>query len=132
MGKIIKFQPGNQTASQKGEKGFKKLENLSIDQKISEGIRDYILGNFAVKEILGLDFIYKTNDKKEVGVRGVIAYLHKRRPGTYIADFIGKGYFHPDGRVVIDLLAFRAGEPQVYGSLEKTMKAKNILPQEEK
>ncbi len=137
MGKIIKFPNSKGENSKKNTGKDKNIDenvksiysSLPFVDKVREGVEDYILKNFAVKNILGMDVFYKENDKKEIGVIGVIAYEHKRRAGTFVADFIGKGFINKDGSVTIDMLAFRAGEPELYSSLEKIMKAKKILPE---
>ncbi|WP_456392283.1 hypothetical protein [Persephonella sp.] len=133
MGKVIRFPGSGDNRNKKDQE--EKKENIkslyskpSFIDSVRKGIEDYILYNFAVKNILGMDVTYKENDKREIGVIGAIAYEHKRRAGTFVADFIGKGFVDRDGRVVIDLLAFKAGEPEVYNSLVKIMKAKKILP----
>ncbi|MBK3333223.1 hypothetical protein GWK41_09090 [Persephonella atlantica] len=136
MGKIIRF-PGSdrekEAKESKTESSDKKVKSIFSTQsyidRVREGIEDYVLKNFAVKKVLGMDVVYKENEKKEIGVIGALAYEHKRRPGTFIAEFIGKGFINKDGSVTIDLLAFRAGEPELCSSLEKIMKAKKILPQ---
>ncbi|WP_297454489.1 hypothetical protein [Persephonella sp.] len=134
MGKIIRFnrtqeekkQP-EETEKQPNIKNIFSVETFT--DKIRKGVEGYILYNFAVKEILGMDIIFRENDKKEVGVLGAIAYEHKRKPGTFIADFIGKGHIDNKGNVIIDELAFRAGEPEYYNTISKILKAKKILPE---
>lgn len=134
MGKIIRFNKAQEekkqpveTEKQPNIKNIFSVETFA--DKIRKGVEEYILYNFAVKEILGMDVIFKENDKKEVGVLGAIAYEHKRKPGTFIADFIGKGHIDNKGNVVIDELAFRAGEPEYYNTISKILKAKKILPE---
>ncbi|WP_457640070.1 hypothetical protein [Persephonella sp.] len=137
MGKVIRFPgSGGNDSGKKEEKGHNQeteiksiYSTLSFEDRVRKGVEDYILYNFAVKNVLGMDVVYKKNEKNEVGVLGAIAYEHKRRAGTYVADFAGKGYIDKEGNVHIDLLAFKAGEPEVYNSLMKIMKAKKILPQ---
>jgi hypothetical protein len=149
MGKVIKFPFGNQEEPQKKKepqeeksstdvkkkiKERKKEKIKSIYQKkpfelkVKEGVEDHVLKNFAVKNVLGLDVIYKENEKNEIGVIGILSYEHKRRPGIFTADFIAKGHIDKDGNVVIDELAFRAGEPEYYNTITKLLKAKKILP----
>jgi hypothetical protein len=77
-----------------------------------------------------MDFTYKENDHKEVGVLGVLAYEHKRRNGTFVADFVGRGYIDPrEDKVIIDLVVFKAGERELYNSTIKILKAKKIYPE---
>ncbi len=149
MGKVIKFPFGNQEEPQKKKepqeektstdvkkkiKERKKEKIKSIYQKkpfelkVKEGVEDHVLKNFAVKNVLGLDVVYKENEKNEIGVIGILSYEHKRRPGIFTADFIAKGHINKDGNVVIDELAFRAGEPEYYNTITKLLKAKKILP----
>jgi len=133
MGKVIKFSGSGDSKSEKNKKGEKEniksiYSKLPFIDRVRKGIEEYILYNFAVKNILGMDVVYKENGKKEIGVLGIIAYEHKRKAGTFVADFIGKGFIDNNGVVTIDLLAFKAGEPEVYNSLVKIMKAKKILP----
>ncbi len=152
MGKVIKFPFGNQGEPEKKQEEAKpQEEKRSLDiksrikerkkekirsiyekkpfeLKVKEGVEDYVLYNFAVKKVLGLDIVYKENEKKDIGVIGLLSYEHKRKPGTFMADFIGKGHIDKDGKVVIDELAFRAGEPEYYNTISKVLKAKKILP----
>ncbi len=136
MGKIIRFSSSDrkkETKESKTESSDNKIKPIFSTQsyvdRVRKGIEDYVLKNFAVKNVLGMDILYRENNKKEIGVIGVLAYEHKRRAGTFIADFIGKGFINNDGSITIDLLAFRAGEPELFNSLEKIMKAKKILPE---
>jgi len=136
MGKIIKF-PGSDDSNQNkkpvnNEPNFKKVnsENVEKDMKtlVEEAVTDYLLTNFAIKEILELHIYHKTN-KNDVGVYGIVIYEHKRRPGIFSANFVGKGHISPkDKSVKIDIAAFEAGEKDLYMSTLKTLKAKNILP----
>jgi len=137
MGRIIKF-PGSGDGKKKEniggeEKGQEKVKSiysqLPFKEKVKKGVEDHILANFAVKTVLGIDLIYRENENREIGVLGAIAYEHKRRAGTFIADFIGKGSVDREGNVNIDTLAFQSGEPELYNSLVKIMKAKKILPE---
>ena len=136
MGKIIKFNKPQEDENnqQKSEiESHSNVKNIfsveALADKVRKGIEEYILYNFAVKEILGMDIVFKENDQKEIGVLGAIAYEHKRKPGTFIADFIGKGHIDNKDNVVIDELAFRAGEPEYYNTISKILKAKKILPE---
>ncbi|NPA54272.1 MAG: hypothetical protein GXO21_06340 [Aquificae bacterium] len=152
MGKVIKFPFGNQEEPEKNQsnssqsissspKDLKKklkerkkekiraiYEKKPFEWNVKEGIEEHVLQNFAVKNVLGLDVVYKENEKKEIGVLGLLSYEHKRRPGIFNADFIAKGHIDKDGKVVIDELAFRAGEPEYYNTITKILKAKKILP----
>jgi hypothetical protein len=128
MGKIIRFPGKNDNNNGKQEGKVKSINRESFIEAVRKGVEEYILNNFAVKNILGMDIVYKENNR-EIGVIGAIAYEHKRRAGMYVADFIGKGYIDKNsGKVIIDNLAFKAGEPELYSSIEKIMKAKKILP----
>ncbi|WP_029523160.1 hypothetical protein [Persephonella sp. KM09-Lau-8] len=136
MGKIIKFNKPQEDENnqQKSEiESHSNVKNIfsveALADKVRKGVEEYILYNFAVKEILGMDIVFKENDKKEIGVLGAIAYEHKRKPGTFIADFIGKGHIDNKDNVVIDELAFRAGEPEYYNTISKILKAKKLLPE---
>ncbi len=149
MGKIIKFPFGNQGETEKKQSSQETSKTLEIKKKIKdrkkekiksiyqkkpfelfvkEGVEEHVLKNFAVKQVLGLDVIYKENEKREIGVIGLLAYEHKRRPGIFNADFIAKGHIDKDDKVIIDELAFRAGEPEYYNTISKLLKAKKILP----
>ncbi len=152
MGKVIKFPFGNQeepenkqeiktqeekTSTKDIKKKIKErkkekiraiYEKKPFELKVKEGVEEHVLLNFAVKKVLGLDVVYKENDKNEIGVIGLLSYEHKRRPGIFTADFIAKGHIDKDGKVVIDELAFRAGEPEYYNTITKILKAKKILP----
>ena len=144
MAKIIKFNPQNNdedsnknvstTEKNKEAQSEKKIKSIndipSFVELIAKGIEEHVLYYFAVKEVLGINFVYKNNEKGELGVLGVLAYEHKRKPGSFIAEFIAKGYY--DGKnkkVIITELAFKQGEPQLYQSIMKTLKAKKILPE---
>ena len=136
MGKIIKFNKPQEDENnqQKSEiESHSNVKNIfsveAFADKVRKGVEEYILYNFAVKEILGMDIVFKENDQKEIGVLGASAYEHKRKPGTFIADFIGKGHVDNKDNVVIDELAFRAGEPEYYNTISKILKAKKILPE---
>jgi len=136
LGKIIKFNKTQEDENnqQKSEvKNPSTVKNIfsaeTFNDKVRKGVEEYVLYNFAVKEILGMDIVFKENDQKEIGVLGAIAYEHKRKPGTFIADFIGKGHIDNKDNVVIDELAFRAGEPEYYNTISKILKAKKILPE---
>ena len=151
MGKVIKFPFGNQNQPEDQNKESQKVNNQISDikykfrerkkekiksiyktkpflQKVKEGVEEHVIQNFAVKQVLGLDVVYKENEKKEIGIAGLLSYEHKRRPGTFMADFIAKGHINKDGNVVVDELAFRAGEPEYYNTIMKVLKAKKILP----
>lgn len=144
MAKIIKFNPQNNDGNEnqnKEEFEKEKLEESSQNIKsinedtsflelIAKGIEEHVLYYFAVKEVLGINFVYENNDKGEIGVLGVLAYEHKRRAGSFVAEFIAKGYFDSKNKkVIITELAFKQGEPQLYQSIMKTLKAKKILPE---
>ena len=101
----------------------------SILDRIVEGIEEHVLYNFAVKQVLGVNFRYEINNKNEIGVIGKLAYEHKRRAGVFVADFIAKGYKDKKSeKVIITELAFLQGEPDFYNTIKNTLKAKKILP----
>ncbi len=144
MAKIIKFNPQNNdensnknvstTEKNKEAQSEKKIKSIndipSFVELVAKGIEEHVLYYFAVKEVLGINFVYKNNEKGELGVLGVLAYEHKRKPGSFIAEFIAKGYYDSKNKkVIITELAFKQGEPQLYQSIMKTLKAKKILPE---
>ncbi|WP_457622787.1 hypothetical protein [Persephonella sp.] len=136
MGKIIKFGQTQELEHPEDivEDTSKEIKTIftkkPLYQKIWEGLEEYILHNFAVKNVLGMDFTYKENDHREIGVLGILAYEHKRRGGTFVADFVGKGYIDPKkDKVVIDLVVFKAGEKELYNSTVKILKAKKLYPE---
>ncbi|ACO03432.1 MAG TPA: hypothetical protein DEP48_08855 [Persephonella sp.] len=136
MGKIVKFGQVQETEQSKDlvEESSKEIKTIfskkPLYQKIWEGLEDYILHNFAVKNVLGMDFTYKENNLKEIGVLGILAYEHKRRNGTFVADFVGRGYIDTKkDKVIIDLVVFKAGERELYNSTIKILKAKKIYPE---
>ncbi len=136
MGKVIKF-PGS--SGNNKDKSEEKIENSSkekvksfgfteFEEKLRKAVEDYIKSTFAVREILGMDMVYKEN-KNNVGVLGVIAYEHKRKPGTFVANFIAEGFVDGKKNVRITEVAFEAGEPELYRSIYNTLKAKKALPE---
>ena len=144
MAKIIKFNPQNNdensnknvstTEKNKEAQSEKKIKSIndipSFVELVAKGIEEHVLYYFAVKEVLGINFVYKNNEKGEIGVLGFLAYEHKRKPGSFIAEFIAKGYYDSKNKkVIITELAFKQGEPQLYQSIMKTLKAKKILPE---
>ncbi len=138
MGKIIKFGGSNHDSDnnpKNSEPNFKQFsteekENKNMESLVQEAVADYLLTNFAIKNIIELHISYKVN-KNDVGVYGIVIYEHKRRPGVFSANFVGKGHISPkDNSVKIDIAAFEAGEKDLYMATVKTLKAKNILPVE--
>jgi hypothetical protein len=157
MGKIIKFNANNNQNTDKNpssqekklDKDDKKVEktvkqaenqqNLPLDleknqeeflKKVYEGIEEHVLSTFAVREVIDMAFVVKTNDQGEVGAIGQLAYHHKRREGLFVATFIAKGYIDKKAnKVVISELAFLEGEPDYYKTIEKVLKAKKIYPE---
>ncbi|MEZ0324060.1 MAG: hypothetical protein ABWJ98_07110 [Hydrogenothermaceae bacterium] len=127
MTKIIKFKPEDNFEENPQEE-IKKIENIFQEQQmqIKKAVEEHVLANFAVKNVLGMDIIYKIN-KNDIGVLGVLSYEHKRREGMSIAEFIAKGVVIKD-KYSIDTLAFKAGEPQLYDQIFKMLKAKKALP----
>ncbi|HEV08812.1 MAG TPA: hypothetical protein ENO34_00250 [Sulfurihydrogenibium azorense] len=130
MAKIVKFTFDNNDEENLTQDS-KESQNQTLDEReaIRKALEDHILANFAVKTILGIDFVYKIN-KNDIGVLGQIAYEHKRRSGVFVADYIAKGYKQKD-RYVIDSLAFQLGEPEFYTQILNILKAKKALPDEE-
>lgn len=126
MAKVVKF---NFEDSQENTKAEEKQHETLQDEKdlIRQALEEHILSNFAVKTILGMDFVYKVN-KNDLGVIGQLAYEHKRRPGVFVADYIAKGYKQKD-KYVIDSLAFELGEPEFYKQIFNILKAKKALPE---
>jgi len=124
---IIKFRKKDDDNNEKKEE--EKLEQIVEDEslKIKQAVEEHILTNFAVKNVLGMDIVYKIN-KNDIGVIGVVVYEHKRREGVFTADFIAKGSKIKD-KFVIDNLAFSQGEPYLYNQILNILKAKNCLPQ---
>jgi len=76
MGKIIRFSgAGKKENKEKKEGSVKSIySEISFKDKVRKGVEEYILSQFAVKTILGMDLFFKQNDKNEVGVIGAIAY----------------------------------------------------------
>ncbi len=140
MGKIIKFPASGDNNEDKNIKENKNQKNVvksfkkeksefDLQLAIKEAIEDYLLGNFAVKKVLGIDIVYRINNAGEFGTIGIVLYEHKRKPGTFQADFIAKGILDKKNqKVIITELAFSAGEPELYRSIYNFLKAKNILP----
>lgn len=139
MGKIIKFGDKNNKKEKVVEKTEKNLSPeiekealkkvpLTEEEKIKEAIEEHLITNFAVKKVLKLEIAYKIGNG-EIGVVGILAYEHKRRPGIFNANFIAKGYQDKkSGNFVISTLAFEAGEPDLFMSIYNTLKAKKLLP----
>ncbi|MCX7738006.1 MAG: hypothetical protein N2Z80_01115 [Hydrogenothermaceae bacterium] len=140
MAKIVKFNvenkadldevKGQSTESSKVLKILEVKEDKLVGEDeevlVKKAVEDHILSNFAVRNILGMDIIYKLS-KTDLGVIGKVAYEHKRREGLFIADFIAKGGKRKEG-FFIDTLAFEAGEPELYRDIVKILKAKKALP----
>ncbi|WP_456402408.1 hypothetical protein [Persephonella sp.] len=136
MGKIVKFNLPKEVNTQKSpdKENTANVKSIyskkTLYMKIWDGLEEYILNNFAVKKVLGIDFIYKENDHKEIGLIGVLDYEHKRREGNFLAEFIAKGYIDTKkDKVIIDIVVFKQGEVELYKSTEKILKAKKIYPE---
>ncbi len=137
MGKIIKFGGENKKNKEESkenklppetEKEALKKIPLTNEEKIKDALEEHLITNFAVKKILKLEIIFKIKNG-ELGVAGILAYEHKRRPGIFNANFIAKGYQDKKtGNFVINTLAFEAGEPDLFMSIYNTLKAKKLLP----
>lgn len=126
MAKVVKFMVDNQDENNTQETNLKE-NNFDEKELIRQALEEHILTNFAVKNILGMDFVYKVN-KNDIGVLGQVAYEHKRRPGVFVADYIAKGYVQKD-KYIIDSLAFELGEPEFYKQIFNILKAKKALPE---
>ena len=133
MGKVVKFQSKAEKNDLKSVEETPKKEKVKqfgvsdFEMSLRKALEDYILSTFAVKTILGMDIVYKEN-KSNIGVIGVVAYEHKRRPGTYVANFISEAV-NEKGKIRIIEVAFEAGEPDLYKSIYNTLKAKKALPE---
>ncbi len=135
MGKIIKFGKQNKEENKETNKNLspetekEALKTIqSEEEKIKTAIEEHLITNFAVKKVLKLEIVYKTGNG-EIGVVGILAYEHKRRPGVFNANFIAKGYKDKKtGNFTISTLAFEAGEPDLFMSIYNTLKAKKLLP----
>lgn len=142
MAKIIKFNKKNDNnkESKTKENGSENSKTLAfknekeksvnienIEDSLKEAISNYIKSVFAVKEILEIEIVYKEN-KFTIGVLGGLVYEHKRRGGPFIADFIAECIKEKNNIRVIEV-AFAEGEPDLYMSILKTLKAKKALPE---
>ncbi|ACN99288.1 hypothetical protein [Sulfurihydrogenibium azorense] len=127
MAKVVKFNFEDSQDNTKVENLQQETTQQDEEDLIRLALEDHILSNFAVKTILGMDFVYKIS-KNDIGVIGQLAYEHKRRPGVFVADYIAKGYKQKD-KYVIDSLAFQLGEPEFYKQILNILKAKKALPE---
>jgi len=135
--KKVKFEKVSEDKENQPSHIEEKLSKENIPEEVKEflikvykGIEEHVLSVFAVKKVIDIAFIVKTNEKGEVGVLGQLAYNHKRREGEFIATFIAKGHIDKKSdKVVITELAFLEGEPDYYATLEKVLKAKKIYPE---
>jgi hypothetical protein len=130
MAKIVKFGNFEENPEEDKEKIIDKTVSQSQndeEMQIKKAVEEHILTNFAVKNVLEMDIVYKIN-KSDIGVIGTVAYEHKRREGSFIADFIAKGY-KSKNQYIIDALAFEAGEPDLYRNIFNILKAKKALPE---
>lgn len=127
MAKIVKFTFNDENNEEKKQQKLNLNIDLDEEELIRHSLEEHILTNFAVKTILGMDFVYKIN-KNDIGVLGQVVYEHKRRAGVFIADFIAKGYKQKD-KYIIDSLAFELGEPEFYKQIQNILKTKKALPE---
>ncbi|HIE59338.1 MAG TPA: hypothetical protein EYH43_04040 [Persephonella sp.] len=133
MGKVIKFQSkskqdsSNITDKSINNTNVKQFGLSDFEMSLRKALEDYILSTFAVKNILGMDIVFKEH-KSNIGILGVVAYEHKRKAGTYVANFISEAV-NEKGNVRVIEVAFEAGEPDLYRSIYNTLKAKKILPE---
>jgi len=124
MAKIVKFGNFEEKPEENKEKA---IDENDEEMQIKKAVEEHILTNFAVKNVLGMDIVYKIN-KSDIGVIGTVVYEHKRREGSFVADFIAKGY-KSKNQYIIDTLAFEAGEPELYRNILNMLKAKKALPE---
>jgi hypothetical protein len=130
MAKIVKFGNFEENPEENKEKVvYEAVVQSQNDEEIQikKAVEEHILTNFAVKEVLEMDIVYKIS-KSDIGVIGTVVYEHKRRGGPFIADFIAKGY-KSKNQYIIDTLAFEAGEPDLYRNIFNILKAKRVLPE---
>jgi len=130
MGKVIKFQSGKKEDKQENSVNTNRVKTFGLtdfETQLRKVLEDYIKSVFAVKEILGMDIVFKEH-QNTVGVIGVISYEHKRRPGTFVANFIGHVFKGPNNLSVREV-AFETGEPELYKTILLTLKAKKALPE---
>jgi hypothetical protein len=130
MAKIVKFGNFEENSEENKEKAIDEVVVQSQndeEMQIKKAVEEHILNNFAVKNVLGMDIVYKIN-KSDIGVIGTVVYEHKRREGSFIANFIAKGYKNKN-QYIIDTLAFEAGEPELYRNIFNILKAKKALPE---
>jgi len=134
MGKVIKFQSKNDSSQENNanakaeESKIQSVFGISeFEKSLRDALEDYIKYTFAVKNILGMDLIYKKK-KSTIGILGAIAYEHKRRPGTFLANFIAEAVDEKNSIRIIEV-AFEAGEPDLYRNIYNTLKAKKALPE---
>jgi len=133
LGKIIKFnkKSDNEKNNSNIIKDIETKENSTVKKLIKddlkEAIENYLLTVFAIKNILDVDYVAEVN-KSDVGFIGVISYEHKRKPGTFVADFIGQAVKEKNGNFRIIEIAFREGEPHLYSQIENILRAKNVHP----
>ncbi|WP_299239392.1 hypothetical protein [Sulfurihydrogenibium sp.] len=130
MAKIVKFGNFEEKPEENKEEVIDEVVSQSQNDEeiqIKKAVEEHILANFAVKEVLEMDIVYKIN-KSDIGVIGTVAYEHKRRGGPFIADFIAKGY-KSKNQYIIDTLAFELGEPDLYRNIFTILKAKKALPE---
>jgi len=137
MGKIVKFGQKKDNDDVKLDKENKPLKKeihsiksfgiSDLELKLRNAIEDYIKSVFAVKEVLGMDLIYKENNST-IGVIGVISYEHKRKPGTFVADFLSN-CTKVGNDIKVGEVAFQAGEPDLYMQIFNILKAKKALPE---
>lgn len=130
MAKIVKFGNFEEKPGEDKEKAINEVisESENVEEmQIKKAVEEHILSNFAVKNVLGMDIIYKIN-KSDIGIIGSMVYEHKRKGGVFLADFIAKGY-KSKNQYIIDTLAFEFGEPDLYRNILNMLKAKKALPE---
>jgi hypothetical protein len=130
MAKIVKFGNFEENPEENKEKAIDEAVVQSQNDEeiqIKKAVEEHILTNFAVKEVLEMDIVYKIS-KSDIRVIGTVVYEHKRRGGPFIANFIAKGYKNKN-QYIIDTLAFEAGEPELYRNIFNILKAKKALPE---
>ncbi|MBX0311878.1 MAG: hypothetical protein JHC31_08890, partial [Sulfurihydrogenibium sp.] len=79
MAKIVKFGNFEENPEENKEKAIDEVVSQSQsdeEMQIKKAVEEHILANFAVKNVLGMDIVYKIN-KSDIGVIGTVAYEHK-------------------------------------------------------
>lgn len=132
MGRVIKFQSkhkqdnSNITDESNNNTNVKQFGLSDFEISLRKALEDYILSTFAVKNVLGMNILFKV-DKSNIGILGVVKYEHKRKAGIYVANFISEAT-NDKGNIKVIEVAFESGERELYKSIYNILKAKKILP----